>query len=141
MLKKPICALLVFAIALVAVSPPKVFAQNLVQPMEPGTSLFDGDLPNSTAGPKSDLRKALAAEVARIKAGPVTEADHKRLEKARQNQQSGEPKEGKWTKKNTIFMTLFVVCMTGLVIVLIKHACKDTPAKPCPEIDNTDNSF
>lgn len=139
MLKKPVCALLVFAIALVTVTP-KVFAQTLVRPMtEPRTSLFDGDLPNATAGPKSDLRKALAAEVARIKAGPVTEADHKRLEKARQSQQSGEPHEGKWTKKNTIFMALFVVCMTGLVIVLIKHACKEP--KPCPEIDSSDNSF
>ena len=133
MLKKPISALLVIVVALVTVGPPKVFAQTLAQP---ATSVIEPTSPAPPAKSKSDLRKSLAAEVARIKAGPLTEADFRRLEKERQAQQSGVPHQKSWTRKNTIFMALFVVMMTGVVVVLIKHACR--APKPCPEIDYTD---
>src|SRR5450432_3534641 len=74
--KKLISALLVFAIALVTVTPPKVFAQSLArplaQPLAPtGTSLIEPNLLGPPVKPKSDLSKSFAAEVAKIKAGSL----------------------------------------------------------------------
>ena len=133
MLKKLISSFLFCAVGLVTVAPPTVFAQILAPP---ATSVIDPNIPTPPANSKSDLRKGLAAEVALVKAGPLTEADLKRLEKEQQNQQSGAPLKAGWTRRNTVFMTLRIVVMTGVVVVLIKHHCR--APKPCPEIDNTD---
>lgn len=132
MLRKLISALLVIVVTLVTVGSPKVFAQTL--PL-PATSVIEPTLPVPPAKAESELRKSVAAEVTKIKVGPLTEADFKRLEKERQAQQSGAPAKSGWTRKNTIFMTLFVVLMTGVVIVTIKHHCR--APNPCPEIDSS----
>ena len=133
MLKKLISSLLFCAVALVTVAPPTVFAQALTPP---ATSVSEPNLPAPPANSKSDLRKTLDAEVAKVKAGPLTEADLNRLEKEQQAQQSGAPAKARWTRRNTVFMTLWIVVMTGVVVVLIKHHCR--APKPCPEIDSSD---
>jgi hypothetical protein len=139
MLKKSISTLLVFAVALVTVAPPRVFGQTITQPLaQPATSVIEPNLPAPPATPKPDLRKSLAAEVTKINTGPLTEADLKRLEREQQGQPSGAPPKSEWTRKNTIFLTLFIVVMTGVVWVAIKHRCK--APNPCPVTDSTDYS-
>ncbi|HXM35252.1 MAG TPA: hypothetical protein VN920_08695, partial [Pyrinomonadaceae bacterium] len=121
------------AVALVTVAPPTVFAQTLARP---ATSVIEPNLPAPPANSKSDLKKSLAAEVAKVKGRPLTEADLKRLEKEQQDQESGSPPKARWTRRNTVFMTLWIVVMTGVVVVLIKHHCR--APKPCAEIDSSD---
>ena len=132
MLKKHISLSVVFAIFFATVASPGMFAQTLAQ-LPP---LIEPIPAAPTATPKSDLRTLLAAEMSKIKDGRMSDADIKRLDQQQsRNQQSH--KSG-WTRKNTIFMTLWVVVITGLVVVAIKHRCK--APKPCPEIDSTDYS-
>ena len=140
MLKKLISALLVFAVAQVTVAPPRVFAQTFSQtPVQTATSTVE---PNPATPPpktRSDLRKSLAAEVAKSKTGPLTEADLKRLEKEQQDPQSGQqPKKG-WSRKKKLLVALAIVLSAGAMWVAIKHRCRDQPDKPCPEIDTTDS--
>ena len=138
MLKKPISVLLVFAVALVAIAPPRVFAQSPSEtPAQSAAAAVEPDRA-ATSKAKSDLRKSLAAEVAKIKAGPLTAADVRRLEQGQQNQQSaGEPKAG-WSRRKKLLVALLLVVTAGAMVVAIKHRCK--APKPCPEIDSTDYS-
>jgi len=141
MLKKLISALLVWAVALLTVTPPSVSAQTLKRSLaQSGTELIEPNPKPPAPKPKPELRKSFAAEMAGIKAGTLSDADLQRLEKEQQDQQSSKPSGAKWTRRNTIFMTLFVVVLTGVVWVAIKHRCRDSAAKPCPEIDNSSNT-
>lgn len=142
MQKKLISALLVLALALVTATPPKVAGQSLARPeAEPGTTLIEPTLPAPATRPKPDLRKSFATEVAKIKAGALTEADLKRLEKEQQAPQSDPPTKTGWTRRKKLLVALLIVVATGAVVVAIKHRCKDRPAKPCPEIDSSDSDF
>jgi hypothetical protein len=105
---------------------------------QPETSRIEPNLPAPPARLKSDLRKSLAAEVAKIKAGPLTEADLKRLEKAQDDQQSDAPAKYRWTRRKKLLVALLIVVTTGAFVVAIKHRCK--APKPCPEIDSSDYS-
>ena len=139
MLKKPICAILVFAITLVTVTAPKVSAQSPAGDLaQPASLLSKADLPAQPAIPGSDLKKSFAAEVAKIKAGSLTEAGLGRIAKEHQDQQSGVPVEPKWTRKKKILVALFIVVAAGALVVAYKHRCRDQPDKPCPEFDSTD---
>src|SRR5258708_9378799 len=116
MLMKHISILLIFALALATVAPPRVFAQTQQTP----ATLFA--VPSTGTTTKPDLKESLAAAVAKIRTGPLTAADIKRIEQQQQNQQS--PKSG-WSRKQKMFLALWIVVMTGFVVVLIKHHCRD----------------
>jgi hypothetical protein len=86
------------------------------------------------------LKRSLAAEVAKIKGGSMTEADLKRLEQEQQPQQSGAPAKDTWTRKKKLLVALIIVIATGAFVVAVKHRCKDQPGKPCPVSDSSDYS-
>ena len=134
--KKPISVLLIFAVALVTLPPPKATGQILSQTLpQPATSLIvpDGSAPAPTPG--SDLKKALDAAVASLKADTLTAADFKRLEKEQAAQQVSGPTDGKWSRKKKLLVALSLVLVAGALVVAIKHRCRDTPEKKCPEYD------
>jgi hypothetical protein len=131
--KKTVSAFLVFAIALVTVVPQRVFAQTSA-PL--ATSPVESNSSDQPATPSADLRKSMAVEVAKVKAGPLTKADVKRIEKEQQGRQISNSAKPGFTRKQKIFLALWILVMTGVVWGAIKHACKDP--KPCP--DTTDYS-
>lgn len=134
--RKLISVLLIFAVSLVTLTPPKADGQTLSQALpKPGTSLIVPNLATSPPAPESDLKKSLDAAVARLKADTLTSADFKRLEKERVAQQVGAPTQEKWTRKKKILVALVLVVMAGGLAVAIKHRCRSTPEKPCPEPD------
>jgi hypothetical protein len=134
--KKPISVLLIFAVALVTPPPPKAAGQSLSQtPPSRATSLIVPYVPASPPPPGSDLKKSLEAVVATLKADTLTAADFKRIEKEQAAQQVSSSTDGKWTRKKKILVALTVVLLTGALVVAIKHRCRDTPEKKCPEYD------
>jgi len=134
--KKPISVLLIFAVALVTLPPPKAAGQTLSQtPPKPATSLIVPDAPAPPPAPGSDLKKSLAAAVATLKADTLTAADFKRLEKEQAAQQVSGPTDGKWSRKKKLLLALSLVLVAGALVVAIKHRCRDTPEKKCPEYD------
>ena len=87
---KLISVLLIFAVALVTLPPPKAAGQTLDQTLpEAGPSLIVPNLPAPPPAPGSDLKKSLDATVAGIKADTLTSADFKRIEKEHDAQQVG----------------------------------------------------
>lgn len=139
MSKKIITALLSMALVLVTVAPPRVFAQTL--PREDSAAPISDSSPQAPpAKTKPDLNQSLAAEVARAKAGPLTEADLKRIAQNQDDQQTGTHQKKGWSTKKKLLVALAIVVATGAFIVAYKHRCKDTPDKKCPEIEPTDSS-
>jgi cobalamin biosynthesis Mg chelatase CobN len=133
--KKLVSALLVFAVALVTVPTQRVFAQESA-----ANSTIESNSSTQPATSSSDLRTSMAAEIAKVKAGPLTKADIKRIEKEQQGQHYVNSAKPSFTRRQKIFLALWIVVMTGVVWGLIKHACKDP--NPCPEPDPTDyNSY
>lgn len=135
MQKKLVSSFLVFAIALVTVAPPRTSGQTTTQTLAPPATSANSNLSALPEKAKFDLKTSLAAEMAKIKAGTLTEADAKRLEQDQQDQQAGDSHKPSFTRKQKMFLALWIVVMTGLVVVLIKHGCK--APKPCPEPDPT----
>jgi len=133
---KLIAALLVFAVTLVIVAPPRVSAQG---PSTAATVPSEQDFPATPAKAKSDLKGSLAVAVAKAKASLLTESDLKRLEQEQHDQQSGAPASDKWSRKKKLLVALLIVVAAGAFVVAYKHRCKDQPGKPCPEIDSTDS--
>ena len=77
--------------------------------------------------PDRDLKSRFASELRDLKAGTLTTADIKKIQ---QNSQT--PKDdSKFTEKQKIFLALFVVLMTGLVVVVIKHPCREKKPGDC----------
>jgi hypothetical protein len=93
------------------------------------------DLPAPPPIPGYDLKKSLDTAVARLKADTLTSADFNRPEKERNAQQVGAANQEKWTRKKKILVALTVVLLAGALAVAIKHRCRDTPEKKCPEPD------
>ena len=127
MLTKFIAYFLVCTVALLTVPTSNNFAQTQLN--------TEGDqyLREAQTKRTTDLKRSFAAEVARIKAGTVTKADFERIQKASQN-----PKpQSSFTKRQKIFLALWIVVMTGLVVVLIKHPCKAKDPKDCQPIDDS----
>jgi hypothetical protein len=128
--------LLIFAVTLVTLTPPKADGQTLGQALPKlGTSLIVPNLAGPPPAPESDLKKSLDAAVARLKADTLNPIDFKRLEKEHDAQQVGAPTQEKWTRKKKILVALTVVLLAGALVVAIKHRCRSTPEKPCPEPD------
>ena len=92
---------------------------------------FYGSTPEVLAG----LKESLAAEVSKIKAGSLTEGNLKRLEQERQDHESGQQPNTKWSRKKKILVALLIVVAAGGLVVAIKHRCK--APNPCPEPDTT----
>ena len=81
---------------------------------------------------KPDLKATFSAEMTRIKTGALNAEAITRNDSQSQQQQKPE-----FSKKDKIFLALFIVLTAGLVAVLIKHACKGE--NKCEDIDfNTD---
>jgi hypothetical protein len=126
MLKSLLALFLVFAVLLFVVQPRSGRAQTRSQQAGPSLS-------ESPKKPKADLKEYFASELRSMKSASLTKADLKRIEK---DSQTPKPKSD-FSKKDKIFLALFVVLMTGLVIVLIKHPCKEKNPGDCEFIDDT----
>ena len=87
----------------------------------------------SPTKPKTELKEYFASELRSMKTASLTPADLKQIQK---NSQTPQPPP-KFTKKQKIFLALWIICMTGLVIVLIKHPCKAKDPKDCEPIEET----
>jgi hypothetical protein len=125
MLRQFLASFLVCAVTLLMVPPANNFAQT--QPNAAGDQYLR-DAQTRTP----DLKASFAAEMTRIKAGTLTKADLERIQGASQN-----PKpQSSFTKRQKIFLALWIVVMTGLVVVLIKHPCKAKDPKDCEFIDD-----
>ena len=118
MVKHHMAAFLVVAVLLFAIKPGTGRGQTFLQP---------------NAANEPGLRASFAAEMARIKSGALTKADFNRLEKQSQN-----PKpESTFPKRDKIFLAVWIIVMTALVIVLIKHPCKVKNPGDCEFVDDT----
>jgi len=113
MLKKPISSLLIFAVALMTLPTARGFAQT---PLNAAGETYLREMP----APKTDLKASFAKQLTSVREGKLKAADFDRM--ASQNQQQ-QPKTS-FSRKEKIFLALWVVVMAGLVAVLIKHGCK-----------------
>ena len=112
---------------LLTVAPANNFAQT--QP----NSASDQYLRDAQTKRNPDLKTSFAAEMARIKAGTLTKGDFKRIEQGSQKPKS----ESNFPKRDKIFLAVWIVVMTALVVVLIKHPCKAKNPKDCEFIDDS----
>lgn len=129
---KSIASLLLCGVTLLAVSPSEAFAQTGGRPavVPRGESLSGG-----RAKSKPQLKEVFAGEVAKNRAGTMSEADIKRLEKESLFPQSA-PKSHGFSKRDAALVVLIVVVIVGLAIVLEHNGvrsvvrCEDSPGTP-----------
>ena len=130
MVKHHMAAFLVVAVLLFAIKPGTGRGQTFLQPNAANEPHYLGDTQTNL---KPGLRASFAAEMARIKSGALTKADFNRIEKQSQN-----PKpESTFPKRDKIFLAVWIIVMTALVIVLIKHPCKVKNPGDCEFVDDT----
>lgn len=119
---------------LLTVAPPTAFAQTIGQPL---VEQREQNL-NGVPQPKSklDLKASFAKEIANVKAGALSAADLKRLEKERlESQATTQPKSG-FSKQEKILAVVIVVAITAVAIVLVHNGvepitrCEDDPSAP-----------
>jgi hypothetical protein len=127
MLRKFITYFLVCTVALLTVPTSNNFAQTQLN-TEGDQYLRDAQFKRTT-----DLKGSFATEVARIKAGTLTKADFERIQKASQNPKA----QSSFSKREKIFLAVWIVVMTALVVVVIKHPCKAKDPKDCEPIDDS----
>ena len=116
MLKKHIATFLSCTVILLTVAPPQSPAQSLAQ-SSAGNSQHNLDA--ALAISKSDLKASLAKEIAKLKAHTLTEADARRIEKERQDPQSGPKAKEGWSRRDKFFLGVFIVGTAALVGLLI----------------------
>lgn len=87
---------------------------------------------DSATSAKPDLKSVFDKEIATLKSG-TTKTDFKRFNPIGQTQQG----PGKFTRKQQLFLALWIVCMTAIVIVAIKHPCREKKPHDCDPIDET----
>lgn len=125
MLRKTAATLSVCAGLLFNFAPPKALAQTPTRP-QPAVAV-------TQATPKPDLKAAFDKEVASAKLHTPTPAEYRRLDAARQQQQT--TKSG-LSKNDKIILVVFAVSMTVLIIALVKHgiepstSCSEDPSDP-----------
>jgi hypothetical protein len=117
-------AMLVFTI-----QPRSVRAQARSQPDE-SEIFLDLDTTNTA---KPDLKAVFDKEIATLKSG-TAKTDFSPFNQAGQTSQNS---GGKFGTKQKLFLGLWVVCMTAIVIVLIKHPCREKKPHDCDPIDDT----
>ena len=119
MLEKHIAAFLTWTVVLLTVAPPHASAQALAKSSSGNSAQH---LNAALALPKSDLKASLAKEIAKRKAHTLTEADARRIEKERQDPQSGPKAKEGWSGRDKIFLVVFIVGTAALVGLLIAKA-------------------
>ena len=87
---------------------------------------------DSTTTAKPDLKAIFDKEIATLKSG-TTKTDFNRFNPEGQTSQTS---SGKFTRKQQIFLTLWIVCMTAIVIVAIKHPCREKKPHDCDPIED-----
>jgi hypothetical protein len=121
-------ALLVFTI-----QPRNVRGQARVEQARVEVEIEESEIfTDSATSAKPDLKSVFDKEIATLKSG-TTRTDFNRFSPTAQTQQSG----GKFTRKQKLFLALWIVCMTALVIVAIKHPCREKRPHDCDPIDDT----
>jgi len=126
MLKSLLASFLIATILIFTIQPRAGRAQTQVETFPPQGDNFPA---GSQPMPHSDrdLKSRFASELRDLKAGTLTSANVKKIQ---QNSQT--PKDNsKFTRKQKIFLALFVVLMTGLVVVMIKHPCREKKPGDC----------
>ena len=113
--KTPISSLLIFAVALMTLPTGRVFAQ---APLNTASETYLRDVPAR----KPDLKASFAKQLTLVREAKLKAADFDRM--ASQNQQQQQQPKPSFSRKEKIFLALWVVVMAGLVAVLIKHGCK-----------------
>ncbi len=130
---KSIACLLICGVVLLAVSPSKAFAQLGSRPAAATGGGIPGGEPVKS---KPSLKEVFAREVARNKAGAISEADIKRLEKGWMFPQSAPKPSSGFSKKKAVLVVVMVVAMVGLAVVLVHNGvepvvrCEDDPVAP-----------
>lgn len=132
MLKNLLALILVFALALLVVQP-GVRAQTRLAETTPDS--LPGSQAKTKAKTQTDLKAYFDSELRTMKNRSLTSADLVRIEK---NSQTPKPKSASsLTNKEKVFLALFIVCLTGLVIYAIKHPCKEKKPGDCEFVDDT----
>ena len=130
---KFIACLLICTVTLLAVSPPKAFAQIGAHPV---IAPVGENLGGKPAKSKPRLREVLARETAKSEAGVISEAELKRLHKESLLTQSAPRAGSGFSKKKVVLMVAIVVVIVGLAIVLEHNGvnptvrCEDSPGTP-----------
>lgn len=124
---KLIACLLVFTVTLMTMPPGRTLAQTQTKSTDE-QYLFE---PLTTRKP--DLKATFAAEVAQLRAGTITKAEFARIQQTNQSQNP----QSKFTKRQKIFLALFIVIMAGVVVVAIKHPCREKKPGDCDFVDDS----
>ena len=127
MKKAFIACLLICTVTLLSVPPAKTIAQT--QP----NSLADQYVRSTLTRQRPDLKATFNAEIAGIRAGTLTKAEAEKRQVNNQNQK----KPSSFTNKQKIFLALWIVIMTGIVVVAIKHPCREKKPGDCDIIDDS----
>lgn len=126
-----IALFLVLALVLFVAKLPEGQAQSPAPARIAETQTFLSDLQPK---PKTDLKDYFDKELRSMKSRSLSAADLKSIEKNSQT-----PKPGShFSNKQKMFLAVWIVCMTAIVIALIKHPCKEKQPGDCEFIDNTD---
>lgn len=130
---KSIACLLMCVVTLLAVSPSKAFAQLGSQPAVASRAENPGGEPVKS---KPSLKELFERGAAKNKAGAISEADLKRLEKERMFPQSAPKTGSSFSKRKAILVVVLVVVIVGLAVVLEHNGvnpvvrCEDDPWDP-----------
>ena len=131
MLKKSIARLLICAVMLLTLGPSKVYSQTLSQPK---AAESERALSSAQVKTRTGLKMIFAKELLKARASASSSVDYKRYAEQQQQPQGS---KGGWSKKDKIFLAVFIVGMTALVTVLLIHGidtssptCLDEPSNP-----------
>ena len=130
---KSIACLLICAVTLLAVSPPKACAQI---EGHPAVAPRGEHLRGEPAKSKPQLRELFIREIAKNKADTLSLADLKRFEKESLFPQSAPRGSSAFSKKNAVLAVVLVVVIVGLAIVLAHNgvnptvSCDESPGTP-----------
>lgn len=122
-----IACLLICTVTLLTVRPSRTIAQT-----QPG-SAADQYVRDTLTRQKPDLKAIFNNEVTRIKAGTLTKAEAEKRQVNNQNQKG----QSSFTNKQKVFFALFVVIMAGIVVVAIKHPCREKKPGDCDFVDDS----
>lgn len=129
MSKSLLASYLVLAVLIFAIQPQIGRAQSHSQPSPP----VHAQPLDPQIDAKADLKRVFAPKVRQIREANLTGSDLKRIETDSQTPQP----QNVFTRKQKLFLALWIVCMTGLIVVLIKHPCKAKDPRDCEFIDDS----
>jgi hypothetical protein len=121
---KQIASLLICTVTLLGVVPSRAVAQTSGQSK---LAISEQSLNDEQARPTPDLKAVFAEKMADIKAGSLAEANLKRIKKGEMYPQSGTKSNSGLSKKEKIFLVVFLVALTGLAIVAAVNRDENSP--------------